>query len=97
MSVSTSFLRSLESGHAHCDGRRLPPPQVSFEQSASEIDACDFLENGFLVAGATAKTPFQEIAVTGRFQGESGPPLNVEGFCDSMDGRRKAGPARSGG
>ena len=49
-------------------------PQVSFEQSASEIDACDFLEIVLKVAEPTAKNPFQEIAVTGRFQGESGPP-----------------------
>ena len=26
------------------------------------------------------------MAVTGRFQAENGPPLKVEGFCDSMDG-----------
>ena len=61
-------------------------PQVTFEQSAVEIDAFDFVEVTVKVAEPTAKNPFRDVAVTGQFQQESGSPIKVEGFCDSPDG-----------
>jgi len=61
-------------------------PRVSFEQSAKEIDAYDFVEVTLKVREPAAKNPFQDVVATGQFEGEKGPPWKVEGFCDSTDG-----------
>lgn len=60
--------------------------KVTFEQSAAEIDAYDFVEVTLKVAGPTAKNPFRDAIVTGQFERQGSPPSNVEGFCDSPDG-----------
>jgi len=62
------------------------PKRLTFEQSADEIDAFDFVEVKVKVAGPTATNPFRDVAVTGRLQWEEASPLKVEGFCDSPDG-----------
>lgn len=80
-------------------GAAAAAPQVSFQQSANEIDAYDFVEIALKVSGPAAKNPFQDVAVTGRFQGADGAPLEVEGFCDSLDGslyRVRFMPAKPG-
>lgn len=64
----------------------LATAKVTFEQSAIEIDAYDFVEVTLKVAGPTAKNPFRDAIVTGQFQRQESPPSNVEGFCDSPDG-----------
>ncbi|MGQ9573826.1 MAG: apiosidase-like domain-containing protein [Thermoguttaceae bacterium] len=74
-------------------------PAVRFEQSAREIEAYDFVEVALKVSGASARNPFQDVAVSGQFGRQGGPPLRVEGFCDSADGslyRIRFMPARPG-
>ena len=51
------------------------PKRVTFEQSAHEIDAFDFVEVTVKVAGPAVTNPFQDVAVTGQFQQGSGSPV----------------------
>ena len=63
--------------------------RVSFEPSAKEIDAYDFVEVTVKVRPPVAGNPFQDAVVTGQFgqlDGAGGPRSKVEGFCDSTDG-----------
>jgi hypothetical protein len=62
------------------------PQGLSFEQSAQEIDAYEFVEVTLKITGPTAQNPFQDVTVTGHFQRENAPPQKAEGFCDSPDG-----------
>lgn len=62
------------------------PQGVSFEQSAQQNNAYEFVEVTVKVAGPTAANPFRDVAVTGEFQRENAPPKKVEGFCDAQDG-----------
>ena len=51
--------------------------RVSFEQSAHEIDAFDFVEVTVKVARPTAKNPFRDAAVIGQFQRENSSPVRA--------------------
>lgn len=62
------------------------PQGVSFEQSAQQIDAYDFVEVTLKISHPTAANPFQDVSVSGEVQRENSPPQKVEGFCDSKDG-----------
>jgi hypothetical protein len=63
------------------------PRDVAFSQSAASVGAYDFVEVTATVAGADARNPFTDAALTGTF-GKTGavPRLSVDGFCDSADG-----------
>ena len=50
------------------------------------MEAYDFVEVTLNVKRPTAKNPFTDVNVTGSFQHAADAPINVEGFCDSMDG-----------
>lgn len=60
-------------------------PSVSFQQSFSRVERYDFIEVTLKVVRPPAGNPFTEAAVTGEFAPEGGPPLKVDGFCDSGD------------
>lgn len=68
-------------------GASLAAPRVEFLPSGREVACYDFLEVSLNVAGSDAKNPFTDVAVTGTFALRGEPPLAVEGFCDSGDGR----------
>ena len=63
--------------------------RVSFEQSAKEIDAYDFVEVTLKVRGPTAKNPFQDAVATGQFEREKGPPWKVEGLPSGTKERQR--------
>jgi hypothetical protein len=60
---------------------------VSFAQSATTVEAYDFVEVTVNVAAPDAHNPFTDAAVDGHFEkAGGGNPTSVEGFCDSADG-----------
>jgi hypothetical protein len=61
--------------------------EVTFAQSADKVDAYDFVEVTATVPKPTAKNPFTDVTVAGRFRREGGAEVAVQGFCDSADGR----------
>jgi hypothetical protein len=63
------------------------PREVSFSKSAASVEAYDFVEVTATVAGADARNPFTDAALTGTF-GKTGAAqrVSVGGFCDSADG-----------
>jgi hypothetical protein len=62
-------------------------PRVEFTASANEVVCYDFVEVTLTVSGSEAKNPFTEVRVEGAFNLKGDPPLAVDGFCDSADGR----------
>ena len=63
------------------------PVNVSFAQSASAIDAYDFVEVTANVTWPRARNPFTDASFTGWFESvKDGRRWQVEGFCDSADG-----------
>jgi hypothetical protein len=61
-------------------------PDVTFMPSADKVEAYDFLEMTLRVRNPSAKNPFTDVSVSGRFQREGGEGATVEGFCDAPDG-----------
>jgi len=63
------------------------PKQVTFRQSATSVEAYDFVEVTVQVAGPDSRNPFTDVTLRGSF-GKVGDAArtNVEGFCDSQDG-----------
>jgi hypothetical protein len=63
------------------------PRNVSFSQSAENVDAYDFVEVVVSVDGPDARNPFTDVTLSGSF-GKTGASERtaVEGFCDSADG-----------
>jgi hypothetical protein len=68
-------------------GVQAAPARVSFAQSATSVEAYDFVEVTLDVAAPDAQNPSIEVQVEGRF-GKTGDSrqLSVDGFCDSVDG-----------
>ena len=65
----------------------LPPANVTFSQSSTDLDACDFVEVSAQVAGRGARNPFTDAALLGTFATVSGvQKWHVEGFSDAQDG-----------
>ncbi|MEJ2010464.1 MAG: DUF5060 domain-containing protein [Acidobacteriota bacterium] len=62
------------------------PGNVSFSQSASSVNAYDFVEVTVSISSPDVKDCFTGASLEGHFQKESGPTLHVDGFCDSGDG-----------
>jgi hypothetical protein len=62
-------------------------PEVTFTPSANKVEAFDFLEVTLGVRNPSAKNPFTDVSISGRFQREGGDVTTVEGFCDATDGR----------
>jgi hypothetical protein len=62
------------------------PAALRFSQSASEVEAYDFVEVSVSVEKPDAANPFTEASVTGEFSRAGGEALQVDGFCDSPDG-----------
>jgi uncharacterized protein DUF4038/uncharacterized protein DUF5060/collagenase-like protein with putative collagen-binding domain len=79
---------------------RAAPGDVSFSQSASTIEAYDFVEVTLNVAAPDAPNPFADVAIEGQFSraGVTSVTL-VDGFADSADGsvyRIRFMPVRAG-
>ncbi len=67
--------------------RRISPAFVSFSQSASTIQAYDFVEVTANVSLPHASNPFTDAEFNGWFESaDHGKRWQVEGFCDSADG-----------
>lgn len=63
------------------------PAGVTFKQSAPSVEAYNFLEVTATVDRPDAKNPFTDSTLTGSFDSADGRPTQVEGFCDSPDGK----------
>jgi hypothetical protein len=63
------------------------PADIEFVQSASTVDAYDFVEVTLRVAKPDAGNPFTDVVVEGSFARNGGQEVRVDGFCDSPDGR----------
>src|SRR6516164_1635176 len=64
------------------------PRDVSFSQSATSVEAYDFIEVAVNIAGPDARNPYTDAQLHGSFgKAGSGERINVDGFCDSVDGR----------
>jgi hypothetical protein len=64
------------------------PEGVSFSQSAQQVDAYDFVEVTATIAPPNVANPFMQASLSGSFEDSNGSKKwNVEGFCDSSDGR----------
>ncbi len=64
------------------------PGEIAFSQSATSVEAYDFVEVVIAVASPDARNPFTDVAVRGSF-GKAGSPERyhaVDGFCDTADG-----------
>jgi hypothetical protein len=63
------------------------PADVTFQSSATSVEAYDFLEFTLNVSRPDVANPFTDVAVDGTFETADGAhQWNVEGFCDSADG-----------
>src|SRR5947209_10619905 len=63
------------------------PSQVVFGQTASSVEAYDYLEVTVNVAAPDARNPFTDVLVGGSFQtADARKRWSAEGFCDSPDG-----------
>jgi Protein of unknown function (DUF4038)/Domain of unknown function (DUF5060)/Putative collagen-binding domain of a collagenase len=71
-----------------CNGcAKIVPLDVSFAQSASMVQAYDFVEVTASVSWPRAKNAFTDAAFSGWFESSDGSKRwPVEGFCDSEDG-----------
>ncbi len=63
------------------------PAAVSFVLSSDRVDCYDFVEIAVNVENPDATNPFTDAVVEGRFTPVGGQPVQVDGFCDSVDGR----------
>jgi len=63
----------------------LPSGNVSFTQSATDLDAYDFVEIVANVSGRHARNPFIDASLTGTFE-RGGQRWSVDGFADAEDG-----------
>ena len=79
---------------------RIGPLNVGFAQSASIVEAYDFVEVTASVSWPRAQNPFTDAKLSGWFESVDGSERwRVEGFCDSEDGnvfRIRFMPARTG-
>ena len=62
-------------------------PDVSFSQSATTVEAYDFVEVTAEVTDAPAN-PFLEASLSGSFGLAGQDPIAADGFCDAQDGRQ---------
>jgi hypothetical protein len=62
-------------------------PAVHFQQSASKVDAYDYVEILLTLESPTARNPFTDVTISGQFQRAGDMPLMAHGFCDSSDGK----------
>jgi len=64
-----------------------PSQNISFHQSASEVDTYCFVEVTLSIDSPKVENPFTEVVVEGKF-GKTGETdwTHVDGFCDSADG-----------
>jgi hypothetical protein len=63
-------------------------PSVSFSQSAQQVDAYDFVEITANITSPDVANPFMDASLSGSFENSnSSQKWQVEGFCDSSDGR----------
>lgn len=66
---------------------RAAPAEIAFSQSASSVDAYEFVEITLTVTKPDAKNSFTDVTIEGRFEHASNPkPRLVTGFCDASDG-----------
>jgi hypothetical protein len=63
----------------------LPPGDVRFSQSATDLDAYDFMEVSANVPGRRARNPFTDASLAGTFE-QGGQKWGVDGFSDAEDG-----------
>jgi hypothetical protein len=62
------------------------PTAISATLGAERVEVHDFAEVALSVTGADAANPFVDVEVAGAFRAAGGVWLNVDGFCDAMDG-----------
>lgn len=62
-------------------------PRVAFTASADSVACYDFVEVRLDVADSAAMNPFTDVTVAASFGLPGEPPVAVDGFCDSADGR----------
>ena len=75
-------------GAALASNASAAPSGVAFTQSVASVDAYDFVEITASVANPGAGNPFTDASLSGSFEMEGrGGPLQVDGFCDSPDGK----------
>ena len=60
--------------------------EITFSQSAFNVDAFDFLEVTAHVSRAPAGNPFTDGSLKGTFEMAGGPRWQIDGFCDAEDG-----------
>jgi uncharacterized protein DUF4038/uncharacterized protein DUF5060 len=63
------------------------PQEVTFSQSAQQVDAYDLVEVTANIAVPDVANAFTDATLSGSFENSSGRKWQVEGFCDSPDGR----------
>jgi hypothetical protein len=63
------------------------PKEVSFSQSAAQVERYDYTEITASVTSPDARNPFEDASLTGTAETADGAHhWSVEGFCDSADG-----------
>jgi ABC-type sugar transport system substrate-binding protein len=63
------------------------PREIAFAQSATTVDAYDFVEITLIVDTPDPHNPFVDTTVKGHFEKASSTDrVSVDGFCDSTDG-----------
>ncbi len=68
------------------DSAAAEPGRVRFSQSATEVEAYDFVEATMNVEGPDVANPFTDARLEGEFSRRGGQAVRVDGFCDSPDG-----------
>ena len=64
------------------------PKGVSFSVPSDQVEAYDYVEIAANVDAPDAQNPFEDASVRGTFESSAGRRWNVDGFCDSVDGRK---------
>ena len=59
---------------------------ITFHQSATRVDAWDYIEVTALITRPAAANPFTQVEFTGEVQSGTAALVKVDGFCDSTDG-----------
>lgn len=64
------------------------PKGVSFSLLMSRVDAYDYVEITANVDAPDAQNSFEDATLSGTFENAGGKRWTVDGFCDSVDGRK---------
>jgi Protein of unknown function (DUF4038)/Domain of unknown function (DUF5060)/Putative collagen-binding domain of a collagenase len=85
--VIPKFLASIAATLAIAFSTMGAPAHVVFTQTATSVDAYDYLEVGITVTSPDAPNPFTDVQVSGSFESaDAKKRWTIDGFCDSPDG-----------